>query len=129
MTGQVKEEVLTRFGELGVRVAHGEVCFDPALLRAREFGDGGSFRFVDVEGAWQTLALPPRALAFTWCQVPVVYRLVDGGSAKLTVCLRDGELTFERPVLSRELSAALFERGGRVLRIELEFSPCMLSGC
>ena len=37
MTGQVKEEVLSRFGELGLRVAGGEVRFDPRLLRAREF--------------------------------------------------------------------------------------------
>ncbi len=34
MTGQVKEEVLSRFGELGVRVSGGAVRFQPDLLRA-----------------------------------------------------------------------------------------------
>ncbi|NNC41160.1 MAG: hypothetical protein HKN95_10750, partial [Acidimicrobiia bacterium] len=35
MTGQVKEEVLTRWGELGIRVHNGTVNFDPRLLRSR----------------------------------------------------------------------------------------------
>ena len=34
MTGQVKEEILTRFGELGVRVEEGAIVFEPVLLRA-----------------------------------------------------------------------------------------------
>jgi hypothetical protein len=32
MTGQVKEDVLRRFGELGVRIRDGRVCFDALLL-------------------------------------------------------------------------------------------------
>ena len=42
MTGQVKEEVLSRFGELGLRVAGGAVHFDPRLLRACEFSSCGA---------------------------------------------------------------------------------------
>ena len=37
MTGQVKEEILTRFGELGVTVRDGLVGFRPRLLRRAEF--------------------------------------------------------------------------------------------
>ena len=37
MTGQVKEEILTRFGELGLRVSDGTVRFEPSLLRPSEF--------------------------------------------------------------------------------------------
>ena len=36
MTGQVKEEILTRFGELGIRVSDGRVRFQPTLLRPQE---------------------------------------------------------------------------------------------
>ena len=36
MTGQVKEEILTRWGELGLRVRDGRVHFDPVLLDAAE---------------------------------------------------------------------------------------------
>jgi hypothetical protein len=52
MTGMVKEEVLTRFGELGVRVNEGGVNFELALLRAREFvASPQTFRFLDVRWA------------------------------------------------------------------------------
>ncbi|MBN2566187.1 MAG: hypothetical protein JXB46_10800, partial [Candidatus Eisenbacteria bacterium] len=37
MTGQVKEEILTRFGELGVSVEDGVVSFRPTLLESGEF--------------------------------------------------------------------------------------------
>lgn len=33
MTGQVKEDILSRFGELGVRVSDGTLGFDPTILR------------------------------------------------------------------------------------------------
>ena len=73
MTGQVKEEVLSRFGELGVRVDDGAVRFQPSLLRAREFvREARKFRFLDVDGNWQEIDVPAGGLAFTWCQVPVV---------------------------------------------------------
>ena len=37
MTGQVKEEVITRLGELGLAVEGGQIHFRPHLLRASEF--------------------------------------------------------------------------------------------
>jgi hypothetical protein len=55
MTGQVKEEVLTRWGELGLRVRRGLVHFDPVLLDAAELPEGGE-------------------LHFTWARVPYRYR-------------------------------------------------------
>ncbi len=45
MTGQVKEEVLTRWGELGLRVRDGRVHFDPVLLDAAEIPEGGALTF------------------------------------------------------------------------------------
>ena len=37
MTGQVKEDVLSRFGELGVVVSEGKLGFNPRLLRKMNF--------------------------------------------------------------------------------------------
>ena len=49
MTGQVKEEILTRQGELGVRIRDGRLYFQPLLLRRRELCDGpDEFRFFDL---------------------------------------------------------------------------------
>ena len=121
MTGQVKEEILTRFGELGVRVNGGAVRFEPSLLRAREFvTKRQSFRFLDVSEQWQELTVPESGLAFTWCQVPLVYRLDDSAETAVTVVLDDGsQQTLGELALPTELSTELFMRSGRIRRIEL----------
>ena len=121
MTGMVKEEVLTRFGELGVRVNEGAVHFELALLRVREFlASPQVFRFLDVDGQWQELAVPKSGLAFTWCQVPFVYRLDDSAETAMTVTLDDGsDVTPIGLTLPTELSAELFLRSGRIRQVEL----------
>ena len=50
MTGQVKEDILSRFGELGVFVKEGKLRFNPCLLRRNEFLKGSLkiFEYVDV---------------------------------------------------------------------------------
>ena len=129
MTGQVKEEILSRFGELGLRVAGGQVRFEPGLLRACEFTSGArQFRFVDVDGQWRTIEVPVSGLAFTWCQVPVVYRLRDGLPA-LTITWKDGS-TQVLPALSlpSEASSELFRRSGQVRQISVEFPAQALLG-
>ena len=45
MTGQVKEEILTRWGELGLRVSDGRIRFDPVLLDAADIPLGGALTF------------------------------------------------------------------------------------
>jgi len=121
MTGQVKEEVLTRFGELGVRVSEGCVRFEPRLLRAREFTAGQhSFRYLDVDGEWQELTAPRQSLVFTWCQVPIVYTLSDGGRDAGTATLEDGTtLPLPDLSLSSAHSAAIFERSGLIRRVDV----------
>jgi hypothetical protein len=128
MTGQVKEEVLSRFGELGVRVSDGVVRFQPVLLRAREFTtEAREFRFLDVGGHWQDVAAPANALAFSWCQVPVIYRLDDGAEAATVVTRSNGEQdTMHGLELSRGDSAALFQRSGRIRRIDVTLARDML---
>jgi len=121
MTGMVKEEVLTRFGELGVRVSEGAVRLEVALLRAREFlASPRVFRFLDVDGQWQELTVPKSGLAFTWCQVPIVYRLDDSAEPAVTLVLDDGgHLTLTELTLPAEWSGELFLRSGRIRRVEL----------
>ncbi|MEM8546530.1 MAG: hypothetical protein AAGF46_00070 [Pseudomonadota bacterium] len=119
MTGQVKEEVLTRFGELGIRVHGGRVRFAPMLLRAREFQDDtATLRYLDTDNQWQDVTVGENALAFTWCQVPVVYTLAD--TAGIVLIKADGSAT---EIADNELSGAdsqsLFERSGQIRRINV----------
>lgn len=117
MTGQVKEELLTRMGELGVTVAAGRVAFRPRLLDAAERdAPAGLFTYHDAAGLRRSLSLPPGALAFTLCQTPVVY--LRGEGPRLTLRYADGS---ERPVDGDRLDAAtsrgIFERDGVVAAI------------
>ena len=119
MTGQVKEEILTRFIELGMRVRDGEISIEPALLRRREFADAGrSFTYLDVDKNWQTLELPAASLAFTWCQVPFVFVLGDGAAPGLDIEFDDGTAShLDIPGLPAELATHLFERTGRIRKV------------
>jgi hypothetical protein len=125
MTGQVKEEVLTRYGELGVRVSDGRVRFQPALLRPQELlAEPREFRYLDVDGTWRVLKVPAGALAFTWCQVPVVHRLAGDRTRGLTLILANGE-TSHRPdaILTADESASLFRRSGRIRQVIVDLHP------
>ena len=117
MTGLVKEEILTRLGELGVVVEDGVLAFEPVMLRAGGFMDAPTqFSYVDLEGEARVLDLPAGVLAFTYCQVPVVY--VAGGEAGIEVHTTDGGVErVEGSALSREVSASIFKREGRVERL------------
>ena len=123
MTGQVKEEVICRFAELGVRVSDGAVRFQPALLREREFtSEPGEFRYLDIDGNWQTIALPGAALAFTWCQVPIIYELADGSEPAITVVQDDGQkMQLPQLALPGEASSELFRRSGRIRQLTVRF--------
>jgi hypothetical protein len=123
MTGQVKEEILCRFGELGVRVSDGVVRFQPDLLRAREFlAEPRDTGYVDVDGNWQTITVPTAGLAFTWCQVPIVYQLDDNAEPGITMIRNDGEaLQLPQLSLPAEDSNELFQRSGRIRHITVTF--------
>ena len=128
MTGQVKEEVLCRFGELGVRVSGGALQFQPGLLRARELmAESRDTGYVDVDGNWQTIKVPRNGLAFTWCQVPIVYRLDDNAPISLTIVDKDGEQkVFEQLALPAEESSDVFRRSGRIRQLTISFRTNML---
>ena len=124
MTGQVKEEILSRFGELGIRVKEGKVSFVPNLLQSCEFiQESKPFRYVDVDEQWQEIAVPAMGLAFTWCQVPIVYQLNDEVEPSLMVTYNDGkQQTFSHLSLPAKESAELFLRSGQIQQLTLTLS-------
>jgi hypothetical protein len=127
MTGQVKEEILTRLGELGVRVESGRVTFRPLLLRDDEFLDRAAvLRGFTTAGDDCALPLEPGTLAFTHCQVPVVYRRVDGPArVRVTRCDDTVSETAGNGLDARD-SAELLARGGGLRRIDVEVPAAML---
>jgi hypothetical protein len=119
LTGQVKEDVLCRFGELGVVVKGGEIHFRPELLRREEFvTERTEFAYFDGAGIRQRLRLQAGELAFTYCQVPVVFRLASKNS--LTVVRASGvKSRFEPLRLEAATSREIFARTGKTVRIEV----------
>jgi hypothetical protein len=119
LTGQVKEDFLCRFGELGVIVETQQIHFRPLLLRREEFLTAPSdFIYYDVAGAKRRLTLKPGELGFTYCQVPVIYRLAQKDS--ITVLLSNGtRRRADALCLEPAASGEVFRRTGNVARIEV----------
>ncbi len=121
LTGQVKEDILCRWGELGLRTSNGVLSIQPALLRESEFlQKRGIFRWYHMDGRELSLQLNVGSLAFTYCQVLFVYHRSTTPLLKIS-----GDISAERSdfVFSREESAALFGRMGTITRIDVFLTP------
>jgi len=117
MTGQVKEEILTRWGELGVAVEDGRLRFAPRLLHQAEFFPSTQrFPYLDVQNREQSWELPAHSLGFTYCQLPVSYQLAD--AASILVERADGaQETVRGYSLGAADSLAVFTRNGKLSRL------------
>jgi hypothetical protein len=122
MTGQVKEEIMTRWGELGVKLEQGSLCFAPTLLRTDEFLQSESeFDYVTIQGETETLSLLPDSLAFTMCQIPVIYQ--RGGDALIEVVFENGRsATFPGSCLDGETTQHILNRDGQIKRVVVTVS-------
>lgn len=117
MTGQVKEDVLTRKGELGLKVVEGILSFEPTLLDKRQFlQQPEEVVFYDFKHKAYTVSLAKDSLAFTVCQVPVQYQLAT--TNQIEVQFNDGKAeTIEGQSLTYELSQKIFDRTGEVSQL------------
>ena len=117
MTGQVKEDVITRFGELGVFVKQGELYFNPCLLRKEEFlSKETSFDYLSLLRGSQSITIPSNSLAFTYCQVPIIYHISD--KDHLEIIFKDGTSSkIDALVIDRITSEKIFKRTGDIVQI------------
>ncbi len=119
MTGQVKEDIIARWGELGIRIENGQVMFVPGLLRASEFlSEPSEFAYIAVDGGTRKISLDTGTLAYTYCQVPVVYR--KGATPGISVTMADGSARhISGARLDRTSSSAIFGRTAEVALVEV----------
>ena len=120
MTGQVKEDWLSRFGVLGIFAENGKLHFQPQLLRKEEFlAKAQNVTYFDVETNRKQLELQQNQLFFMVCQVPVVYEISEEESLEIfdqnNVCEKCNEL-----ILSKEYSENLFKRNGKISLIKVK---------
>jgi hypothetical protein len=99
MTGQVKEDIISRWFELGVSVRDGQITFAPTMLRDEDFKDG--------------------ELRFTYCGTEIVYKRPTPNPS-----LKGGEKesfgNSKGLTLTKEQSAHLFARDGEIKQLIIE---------
>ncbi|MCB2413308.1 hypothetical protein LGT39_10680 [Demequina sp. TTPB684] len=118
MTGQVKEDVITRASEMGVVVTGGALEFEPRMVRAQEFLDApAELAYVAASGDVTTLSLDAGTMGFTLCQVPVVLRRT--GPQGIVVTKEDGSTRVDGLRLNASDAAAIFERTGEISRLDV----------
>jgi hypothetical protein len=114
MTGQVKEDILSRWIELGVFVEEGKLAFRPDLLRKSEFlAADRTVTYIDVRGHEKCMELKKNQLFFTYCMVPVIYEL--SSATDIEVNYTDGaRQNISGVSLPEKMSHSVFERTGEI---------------
>ena len=92
----------------------------PAYLDLSEFhAEPRTFGYHDVSGERREIELPAHALAFTCCQVPFVYRLVDEAGWVRTVDTAGARRELRRLEVDEDVCREIFGRTGQVARVEV----------
>ncbi|MEM9236114.1 MAG: hypothetical protein AAGB14_04995 [Verrucomicrobiota bacterium] len=113
LTGQVKEGILCRMGELGVDFHEGRLGFHPRMLRKAEFAG--------LDAGPEHDALEAGTIRFTLASTPISYQLRDGlDHSVATVHFSDGSTRDAvEGILDRETTGEIVRQSGRVDRIEV----------
>lgn len=113
MTGQVKEDILARFKELGVIYKNGQIEFGPTFLTKKEFfAKSKTVDFISTNGDKVGISIPKNSLAFSICQTPVVYTV--NSSNQITINYQDKSETIDGSVLNKENTKKIFDRSGEI---------------
>jgi len=107
MTGQVKEDVISRFFELGLIVNNGQISFNPVVLKKNEFILPGTKDSHDQ-------SVPH--LYFTYCKVPVIYLLDDKEGIDL-IFNHGGSSNIQGFTIDKENSHSIFNREGKTSKV------------
>lgn len=119
MTGQVKEDLITRWGELGLIIRDGKVHFSPSLFKSSWLLNKSQvYYYYDLNGKKQSLMVCEDMFAYTFCQVPVIYILSD--QTKIYLHFNDGseEEIYDNKI-SESISQSIFRREDKINKIEV----------
>jgi len=121
MTGQVKEDVITRMGELGVHIEGGQIKFNTALFNPDELlSESEVFNYFDTKHSEEQISLQAGQLGLTICKIPVVYS--KGEANEVIINMADGEQKhINGHTIDAETSAMIFNRSTKIKSIQLKF--------
>jgi hypothetical protein len=122
MTGQVKEDILARFGELGVFVQAGRIIFRPQLINHSEFiNEESAFTYYNLDGKSRELLVSKGSLAFTYCQVPIIYHKSNKEKIILNLLGQD-PIEISGLEIPQEWSDQMMLRTGKIEYVEVFFT-------
>jgi hypothetical protein len=127
MTGQVKEDILTRIGELGIKVNKGQLQFQPSILNKNEFlTQSQEVCFINVEGSKNNIVLEKDSLAFTYCQVPIIY--TKSAANQMELFYKNGTSEIVNSLaLDIEKSKKVFQRTGEIIKIKVSINEGLVA--
>ena len=100
-----------------MRVTDGVLGFDAGILKASEFlQEAENFSYVGVDQEKQNIALEKDSLAFTICQVPIVYKKASESSTSVEF-FDDTTKMFDSNTLDKETTKHVFERTHKIKQI------------
>jgi len=117
MTGQVKEDIINRWAELGIHVKDGCLTFEPFILRKSEFiAEPATLSYYNHNGDACKIEVPVSAIAFTYCQIPIVYEISN--KRKVIINYSDGtNNNLTTNTLNILESKDVFKRSGKIQSI------------
>jgi hypothetical protein len=112
MSGMVKEEIITRLAELGLSINDGNLVFDKLLLDPHELIDApATFNYLDANGHQQQIEVKAGALAYTFCQVPIILQAAQNSGIEVFITNGRTKKIAGR-VLDKANSQHIFTRDG-----------------
>ena len=116
---------LTRFMELGITAYDGKIRFSGDLLKKSEFSTiPETFHYYDVFGEYKRIMLKKACLAFTLCQVPIIYHQADNPHIEL-ILKDDSKFRIDSLELDEKKSASIHNRTGDIRQIDVYTSPLL----
>jgi len=102
MTGQVKEDIISRFNELGVEVVDGKIRIDKSMISFDEFKSESE----------------KPSLQFTFCGIPFTY-IVDNADSAVVKFTSQEFIKFNDLEINRSVSKLIFERSNKIQSIHV----------
>ena len=121
MTGQVKEDILNRWAELGLQVEKGQIIFNPFFFHKEELlRKEKEFNYIDARGKHQKTTVQKDEMAFTYCGVLIRYRLDVSPSVEIEN--ENGQCTrLDTLSIPPDWSYDIFTRNGKLRSVTLRY--------
>ncbi len=123
MTGQVKEDIIIRLAELGIRITDGTIQFNDTLLDRSELLDESDvFTYFDELGNTRSVELEPHSLAYTFCGLPIILQHSEiQDYPQMSIKFKENEVTKDLLSLTKSESKAIYDRNQEIQSITIKY--------